>query len=116
MQRGAAFLCVLLLVSAAQAGVTADEVKKRLEQAYPVQVLKVAPADVDGRAAFAARVMSKDTRTNGSFAVWTLMVDGDTGELLPAFRHHASGYDIPDTVTGDPHEINVPEQGAKTWR
>jgi hypothetical protein len=101
---------------AAQAGVTPDEVKQRLEKAYPVQVLKVTPAEIDGKQAFVVHVMSKDTRGNGGFGVSTLTVDAETGQLLPAFRHETSGYTLPDTVSGDPREVNVPEHGFKTWR
>jgi hypothetical protein len=110
-----AFAAALLLAGTAHA-VTPDEVKQKIEKAHPVQVLKVEPTDVDGRAAFSVRVMSKDTRTNGGFGVSTLTVDAETGQLIPAFRHQASGYTLPETVSGDPREINVPEQGFKTWR
>jgi hypothetical protein len=105
-----------LLVAGAAQAMSADEVKQRLEKAYPVQVLKVEPTDIDGRPGFAVRVMNKDTRGNGGFGVTTLMVDGDSGQLVPAFRHQTSGYTVPETVSGDPREVNVPEQGFKTWR
>jgi hypothetical protein len=118
MRRIAILAAVLALagVSAAQAGVTPDEVKQLLEKAYPVQVLKVAPTEVDGKPGFAVRVMSNDTSGNGGFGVSTLTVDAETGQLVPAFRHQTSGYTLPETVSGDPRQVNVPEDGSKTWR
>jgi hypothetical protein len=110
-----ALAAALLLAGTAHA-VTPDEVKQKIEKAYAVQVLKVEPTQIEDRAAFAVRVMSKDTRTNGGFGVSTLTVDAESGQLIPAFRHQASGYTLPETVSGDPHQINVPEHGFKTWR
>ena len=104
------------IAGTAQAGVTPDEVKQRLEKAYPVQVLKVEPTEIDGRPGFAVRVMSKDTSGNGGFGVSTLTVDAESGKLVPAFRHETSGYTLPQTVSGDPHQVNIPEHGFKTWR
>jgi hypothetical protein len=100
----------------ARADVTPDEVKQRLEKAYPVQVLKVEPTQIDGKPGFAVRVMSNDTSGNGGFGVSTLTVDAETGQLVPAFRHQTSGYILPETVSGDPRQVNVPEHGFKTWR
>ena len=109
-------LPLLLAAGAAQAAMQPDEIKKQLEGAYPVQVLRVEPADIDGKPAFAVRVMNKAAGQNGAFGVTTLAVDAETGKLLPAFRHKASGYALPDAVEGDPRQVNVPEQGFKTWR
>jgi hypothetical protein len=92
-----------------------EVVKQKIEQAYPVQVLKVEAAEFGGRSALAVRVMNKASARNGDFAVTTLLVDPATGELLPAFRHQVSGYTVPDAVLGDPREVNVPPKGS-TWR
>jgi hypothetical protein len=105
-----------LVVAGPVLAITPDEAKQKIEKAYGVQVLKVAPTEIDGRPAFAVRAMEKDTRTNGGFGVTTLIVDAESGQLVPAFRHQPSGYTLPETVSGDPHEVNVPEHGFKTWR
>ena len=47
------------VVTGAQAAMTPDEVKKKLESAYPVQVLRVEPGEIDGKPVFLARVMKK---------------------------------------------------------
>ena len=111
-----AALAFVLVAGAAQAAMSSDEIKKTIEAAYPVQVLKIEPTDVDGKPAFAVRVMNKASGQNGAFGVTTLTVDADTGKLLPVFRHKASGYALPDAIEGDPRQINVPAQGSKTWR
>jgi len=106
-------LAILLAAGAAQAA-SPEEVKQSLEKTYPVRVLKVAPADLDGKKVYDVRVMRTDT-ANGGLGVTTLMVDAETGKLVPAFRHKASGYTLPDVVEGDPRQIFVPSQGA-TWK
>jgi hypothetical protein len=55
---------------------------------------------------------------NGSaaFGVWTLAADRATGALVPVFNHsQANGYTIPDTLGGEPRQVNVPPTGP-TWR
>jgi len=111
----AALAAVALIASAAQA-VTPDEVKKRIEAALPVQVLRVQPAEIDGKPAFLVRVMNKAKGGNDAFSVTTLAVDGETGQLIPAFRHRASGYALSDSWGSEPKEILVPENGGHTWR
>ena len=105
-----------LLASGARAGVTSDEVKKQLEGALPVQVLRVQSGEVDGKPAFLVRVMKKTPGGSDAFSVTTLAVDGETGQLIPAFRHRASGYVLPDDPGSEPKEILVPENGGNTWR
>jgi len=118
MRRGAiaALAAAALLAGAAQAAVTPEEVKKRIEAALPVQVLRVQPGEVDGKPAFLVRVMNKAKGGNDAFSVTTLAVDGETGQLIPAFRHRASGYALSDSSGSEPKEILVPENGGHTWR
>ncbi len=107
-------VAILLAAGAAQAA-SPDEVKKKIEAAYPVQVLKVEPTDIDGKKAYSVRVMRKGGGGNAAFGVTTLAVDAETGALLPAFRHRASGYRLPDALEGDPRQVHVPAAGS-TWR
>jgi len=79
-------------------------------------VLRVEPGEIDGKPVFLARVMKKTLGGNDAFGVATLAVDGETGRLIPAFRHQASGYTLPDSQVEEPKEINVPENGMTTWR
>ena len=112
----AACAVTCLLAASAQAAMTPDEVRKKLESAYPVQVLRVEPGEIDGKPVFLARVMKKTLGGNDAFGVATLAVDGETGRLIPAFRHRASGYTLPDGQGEEPKEVNVPENGMTTWR
>ncbi len=105
-----------LAAGAAQAALTPDEVKKQLESASPVAVLRVEPIELDGKPAFAVRVMKKTLGGNDAFIVTTLAVDRETGQLMLAFRHRASGYALSDAPTVEPKQIIVPEQGTRTWR
>jgi hypothetical protein len=109
-----AFTLALLLAGSAAQAASPEEVKKKIEGAYPVQVLKVEPTDVNGKKAYSVRVMRKDGG-NAAFSISTLAVDAETGALLPAFRHRASGYELPDAIEGDARQIWVPAQGS-TWR
>jgi hypothetical protein len=105
---------VLLLAAGAASAASPEEVKQMIEKQYGVEVLKVTPADLDGRKVYDLRVMRKNGG-NGAFGVTTLAVDAETGQLVPAFRHKASGYSVPDAVEGDPRQIFVPSKGS-TWR
>jgi hypothetical protein len=111
--RVVAALALLLAAGAAQAA-SPEEVKKKIETKYPVQVLKVDTVEIDGRKAYSVRVMRKDGGS-GAFGVSTLAADAESGELLSAFRHRASGYTMPESVEGDPRQVTVPRQGS-TWR
>ena len=87
----------LVLTSAARAGpVSADEVRQQIEQSYPVKVLRIRDMEADGRAAYAVTVMAKGGDFDDAFQVNTFIVDADTGNLIPVFRHLDSGYVLPD--------------------
>lgn len=105
---------VLTFAAGAAAAASPDEVKQKIEKEYGVQVLKVTPADMDGKKVYDVRVMRKNGG-NGAFGVTSLAVDAESGKLVPVFRHKASGYELPDQVEGDPHQVLVPSRGS-TWR
>jgi hypothetical protein len=105
---------LLTLAAGAAAAASPEEVTQKIEKEYGVQVLKVTPADLDGKKVYDVRVMRKNGG-NGAFGVTSLAVDADSGELVPAFRHKASGYALPDQVEGNPRQIFVPTHGS-TWR
>lgn len=108
----AAFL--VFFAAGAACAASPEEVKQRIEKEYGVEVLKVTPADLDGKKVYDIRVMRKDGG-NGAFGVSTIAVDAESGKLVPAFRHKPSGYALPDQVAGDPRQIFVPSRGS-TWR
>lgn len=113
MRRIAAALLISFVAGAAFAA-SPEEVKQKIEKEYAVEVLKVTPAELDGRKVYDVRVMRKDGG-DGAFGVATIAVDAETGQLVPAFRHKSSGYSLPDQVAGDPRQIFVPSRGS-TWR
>jgi hypothetical protein len=105
---------LFVLASSTAMAVSPDEVKQKIEKEYGVQVLKVTPADLDGKKVYDIRVMRKNGG-NGAFGITSLAVDAESGDLVPAFRHKASGYELPDQVEGDPRQVLVPSRGS-TWR
>ena len=114
-----AFACVLGLgLAAAQPAraVTEAEVRGAVEKTFGVKVLKIREAHVGSERAYAVTVMSQAGDYNGALGVTTLMVDADSGKLLSAFRHLASGYTLPDAGEHDPNR--QPEDAARigVWR
>ena len=87
-------LLVALLPQTALAAVSEAEAARQLEQAYGVKALKVRAGDVGGRAVWLVTVMKPGSDSNAAFQVNTLAVDQETGELVPAFRHGTSGYEL----------------------
>ena len=87
-------LLVALLPQTALAAVSEAEAARQLEQAYGVKALKVRAGEVGGRAVWLVTVMNPGSDSNAAFQVNTLAVDQETGELVPAFRHGTSGYEL----------------------
>ena len=110
-------LLAVLLPQTAVAAVSEAEAARQLEQAYGVKALKVRAGDVGGRAVWLVTVMNPGSDSNAAFQVNTLAVDQETGELVSAFRHGTSGYEL----AGDgPREDKVglrPEaMRSRVWR
>ena len=74
------------IASPALAQVSEAEVTSMVEDAYPVQVLKVEAAEVNGEAAWLVTMMNTGGNFNEAFAVNTIAVDRQTGELIPAYQ------------------------------
>jgi hypothetical protein len=113
---GAGSLFWVLAAGGVAAAITPDEVSKKLAQQFGVRVLRVLPIEVDGKPAFAVRVMIPPGNSNEALRIDTLAVDADTGALLPAFRHGRTGYTLPGDPVPDPNRnVNVPADG-RPWR
>jgi len=82
--------------TAGAAELSAAEVGQQIAKTYPVNVLSVRDIEVDGRIAYAVTVMTKGGNFDDAFQVNTIIVDADTGKLIPVFRHRDSGYILPD--------------------
>lgn len=115
----AAGLCGALLLAsgAAWAQVSEGDVRAQIEALYPVQVLKLEEAEVDGEAAYLLTVMNEGGDFNEAFQVNTLAVRQSDGTLISSFRHGASGYDVPPTLSGSPSsEIHPGQMRNGPWR
>ncbi len=75
----------------AAAGVSEQQVRANIAKVFGVRVLKVRRTRVAGKDAYLVTVMNPGGNFNEAFQVSTLAVDADTGRLIPAFRHRASG-------------------------
>jgi hypothetical protein len=91
----ALFLVGSWLSAAAAEQLSADKVSAEITERYHVTVLRVTPTEVDDRAAYAVVAMNPGGDDNGAFRVTTLIVDAETGELVPQFAHRPAGYDLP---------------------
>ena len=75
--------------------ITQEEAAKFVNETFAVRVLKVREGDFEGQAVWLVTVMKDGGERNDAFQVTTLAVDRETGQLVPAFRHLASGYLLP---------------------
>lgn len=113
----AAFAGAAFWANSAVAQVTQDQAAERIAETYGVEVLKTREGKVDGTAVWLVTVMEPGGNSNSAFRVATLAVDKATGELVPVFRHGASGYSLPGEEAGVPRSANHPlnmQQGI--WR
>ncbi|WP_340118568.1 hypothetical protein [Pelagibius sp. 7325] len=84
----------------ARAAVGAEAAGKQIAERYDVQVLKVAPGEIDGRKVWLLTVMVPGGNSNSAFQVHRLAVDQESGDLVPSFRHHTEGYTLPPAAPG----------------
>jgi hypothetical protein len=59
-----------------------DQVRSRLQDELGVEVVGLRVVEVDGRPAYAVKVMNPSGNYDAAFLVSTLLVDGETGEIL----------------------------------
>lgn len=88
------------LSAPALSAVSQSEAAKMVAESFGVQVLRVRPGQVGERRVWLVTVMNRGGDFNSAFQVNTLAVDQGTGELVPAFRHRSSGYDLPAAAPG----------------
>ena len=86
----------------------ADQVKAKIAKEFGVKVLKVRPSNADGRKVFVVTVMNPGGDFNEAFQVSTIAVDVETGELVPGFRHRASGLDPNQAPSYVPNQFPRP--------
>jgi hypothetical protein len=79
-----------------------DKVSAAIAERYHVTVLRATPTKIGERAGYAVVVMNSGGDDNGAFKVTTLIVDAETGALVPQFTHRPAGYDLPSPSDRSP--------------
>ncbi len=99
-RRGARIAVAVWLVVAGFAATPAlalspEAVAGAVAQRFGVTVLRVLPIERDGKPLYSVVVMNPGGNFNEAFKATTLVIDPDSGELVPQFRQENSGYDLP---------------------
>ena len=103
----------------ASAAMSRDEVKAEVEKTYGVAVLRMKETEIDGKPALAVTVMNKGGNDNRAFQVNTLLVNPDTGHLVPVYRALPDGYQLPEILESDPNKQPsdlLATRDAHPWR
>jgi hypothetical protein len=79
-----------------------EAVANAVAQRFGVTVLRVAPIERDGKLLYSVVVMNPGGNFNEAFKATILVVDPDSGELVPQFRQENSGYDLPAAADRQP--------------
>ncbi len=112
----ASLLAGFVFSGTAVAQVTDQEAKRQIEDSYDVEVLRVREGEIDGRAVWLVTVMMPSGDFNSAFMVSSLAIDRQTGDLVPSFRHRASGYDLPGGLRSDKDGLRPDVARSRTWR
>jgi hypothetical protein len=59
-----------------------DQVRSRLQEELGVEVVGLRVVEVEGRPAYAVKVMNPPGNYNAAFLVSSLLIDGETGEII----------------------------------
>lgn len=73
---------------AADAAMTADQIRRQVEQESGGKVIKIEPRKFGDLAAYEVTVMNPGGNSNGAFQVYTVVVNAETGTLVPEQRQH----------------------------
>jgi hypothetical protein len=76
-------IAAALILAAPAAALEPDAVRAGIESRFPVEVLRLDPAEHDGRAVYVATVMVRAGDYNDALSVSRLMVDAASGALVP---------------------------------
>ena len=107
------------LSAPAAAAMSKDEVKAEVEKTYGVAVLRMKETEIEGKPALAVTVMNKGGNDNRAFQVNTLLVDPDTGHLVPVYRALPDGYQFSDILESNPNKQPsdlLATRNAYPWR
>ncbi len=99
------------------AQVSEQQAAAKIAETYDVRVLRVREGEIGGTAVWLVTVMKGGGARNDAYQVTTLAVDRETGDLVPAFRHQPSGYDLPGALPrGDKAGLRPDAHRGRTWR
>ena len=99
------------------AAVSSEAAARKVAEQYSVEVLRVRAAVLDNTPVWLVTVMKGGSNNNDAFQVTTLAVDQETGELVPAFRHGANGFSLPEGQGRGTRLEQRPEaMRSGTWR
>lgn len=101
--RTPALLAAMMMLGATAAeALSPDSVAAAVADRYGVKVLRVTPAERDGKQLLDLVVMNPGGNFNEAFKVTTLVVDAETGDLVPQFRANDTGYVLPQAPNREP--------------
>lgn len=112
----AGLLLGFLPSGAAVAQLTDQQAKDQVEGSYDVEVLRVRESEIDGRAVWLVTFMVPQGDSNAAFMVSSLAIDRQTGDLVPAFSHRASGYELPGGLRSDKTGLRPDAARSGAWR
>ena len=117
----AGVLCATILLDVRPASaqrLTAEAAAQRVAETYGVEALRVREMRAeDGRLAYAVTVMAPGGDANDAFRVTTLLVDAETGELIPQFRHTPTGHEFSGAPSNvPPTELDGPALRRRSIR
>lgn len=107
------------LSAPAAAAMSNDEVKAEVEKTYGVIVLRMKEAEFAGKPALAVTVMNKGGNDNRAFQVNTLLINPETGHLVPVYRALPDGYQFSDILESNPNKQPsdlLATRDAHPWR
>ena len=79
-----------------------DSVSTAIAERFGVKVLRVTPTERGGKQLFDVVVMNPGGNFNEAFKVTTLVVDAESGDLVPQFQADNSGYVLPEAANRQP--------------
>jgi hypothetical protein len=84
-----------------------ERVAKEVAARFGAQLLRAERGDEDGRAVYRVVIMAPGGNLDNAYAVRTLVVDEQTGALIPQFRNEPSGYALSAPADRTPRDDGI---------
>ncbi len=85
-----------------------EQVKKRIEQAFGVKVLRISRVKRGKQQLYVVRTLTEAATHNDTWQVNELLVEPKSGALVPTFQHRTSGYGFDGPDNGDTPKTAAP--------